>query len=471
MKPRSLPDPSDPTAFRLPPQNLEAEKAVLGAILLDNQALYKALEVISPDEFYLPKHRKIFEAMITLLTEQNQVVDLVTLSDHLQHAGALEAVGGNAYLTDLAQAVATAASVTYHAKLIHETGINRILINVSTEIVTRGYEGTKRVDELLDYAERNIFGIAERRLKRSFSPMGAVVTDTVEHINKLYEQKEKITGIPTGFSDLNEKTAGLQPSDLIVVAGRPSTGKTSLALGMALHAALHSSRQSKVAIFSLEMSKEQLCMRLLSAEGRVDMHRIRTGQLQREDWPNLTRAASKLSESKIYIDDTPGITALEMRAKIRRQKAETGLDLVVVDYLQLMSGSDNSENRQQEISIISRSLKSVAKELNIPVIALSQLSRAVESRPDRRPVLADLRESGAIEQDADLVLMIYRRDLHAAEKGKTEDWKEERTEEKMDRERVAEIIIAKHRNGPTGVVNLTFLPEYAKFENYIQEPI
>ena len=471
MKPRGLPDPSDPTAVRLPPQNLEAEKAVLGAILLDNQALYKALEVISPDEFYLPKHRRIFEAMITLLTEQNQVVDLVTLSDHLQHAGALEAVGGSAYLTDLAQAVATAASVTYHAKLIHETGINRILINVSTEIVTRGYEGTKRVDELLDYAERNIFGIAERRLKRSFSPMGAVVTDTVEHINKLYEQKEKITGIPTGFSDLNDKTAGLQSSDLIVVAGRPSTGKTSLALGMALHAALHSSRPSKVAIFSLEMSKEQLCMRLLSAEGRVDMHRIRTGQLQREDWPNLTRAASKLSESKIYIDDTPGITALEMRAKIRRQKAETGLDLVVVDYLQLMSGSDNSENRQQEISIISRSLKSVAKELNIPVIALSQLSRAVESRPDRRPVLADLRESGAIEQDADLVLMIYRRDLHAAEKGKTEDWKEERTEEKVDRERVAEIIIAKHRNGPTGVVNLTFLPEYAKFENYIQEPI
>ncbi len=471
MKPRGLPDPSDPTAVRLPPQNLEAEKAVLGAILLDNQALYKALEVISPDEFYLPKHRRIFEAMITLLTEQNQVVDLVTLSDHLQHAGALEGVGGSAYLTDLAQAVATAASVTYHAKLIHETGINRILINVSTEIVTRGYEGTKRVDELLDYAERNIFGIAERRLKRSFSPMGAVVTDTVEHINKLYEQKEKITGIPTGFSDLNDKTAGLQPSDLIVVAGRPSTGKTSLALGMALHAALHSSRPSKVAIFSLEMSKEQLCMRLLSAEGRVDMHRIRTGQLQREDWPNLTRAASKLSESKIYIDDTPGITALEMRAKIRRQTAETGLDLVVVDYLQLMSGSDNSENRQQEISIISRSLKSVAKELNIPVIALSQLSRAVESRPDRRPVLADLRESGAIEQDADLVLMIYRRDLHAAEKGKTEDWKEERTEEKTDRERVAEIIIAKHRNGPTGVVNLTFLPEYAKFENYIQEPI
>ena len=239
---------------------------------------------------------------------------------------------------------------------------------------------------------------------------------------------------------------------------------------MALHAALHP-RQYKVAIFSLEMSKEQLCMRLLSSDGRLDMHRIRTGQLQREDWTSLTRSAGRLSESRIYIDDTPGITALEMRAKIRRQKAETGLDLVVVDYLQLMSGSGDAENRQQEISDISRSLKSLAKELNIPIVALSQLSRAVESRPDRRPVLADLRESGAIEQDADLVLMIYRRDLHAAEKGKTEDWKEERTEEKMDRERVAEIIIAKHRNGPTGVVNLTFLPEYAKFANYIQEPI
>src|SRR5256712_13552096 len=379
--------------------------------------------------------------MITLLTEQNQVVDLVTLSDHLQHAGALEGVGGSAYLTDLAQAVATAASVTYHAKLIHETGINRILINVSTEIVTRGYEGTKRVDELLDYAERNIFGMAERRLKRSFSLMGAVVTDTVEHINKLYEQKEKITGIPTGFSDLNDKTAALQPSDLIVVAGRPSTGKTSLALGMALHAALHSSRPAKVASFSLEMSKEQLCMRLRSAEGRVDWHRTRTGQLQREDWPNLTRAASKLSESKIYIDDTPGITALEMRAKIRRQKAETGLDLVVVDYLQLMSGSDNSENRQQEISIISRSLKSVAKELNIPVIALSQLSRAVESRPDRRPVLADLRESGAIEQDADLVLMIYRRGLQPPAEGKNVDWEHAQNTAEMDREAGAVQLI------------------------------
>lgn len=453
---------ADPAALKLPPQNIEAEQAVLGAILLDNQALYKALEIIGPDEFYRPAHRRIFEAMIEL-SEQNQVVDLVTLTDHLQHAGTLEGIGGSAYLTDLAQSVATASSVTHHAKLIHETGINRALIGVATEIVTRGYEGTKRVDELLDYAERSIFGIAESRLKKAFSPIKDVVNRTVEHINKLYEQQEKITGIPTGFADLDDKTAGLQPSDLIIVAGRPSTGKTSLALGMALNAALHKPKSYKVAIFSLEMSKEQLCMRLLSAAGSLDMHRIRTGQLHREDWSSLTRAASALTDSKIYIDDTPGITALEMRAKIRRQRAETGLDLVVVDYLQLMAGASDSENRQQEISDISRSLKSVAKELNIPVVALSQLSRAVESRQDKRPLLADLRESGAIEQDADLVMMIYRKDMYANQQGEVE--------EDVASDHVADIIISKHRNGPTGVVHLTFLPEYAKFGNYIREQI
>ncbi|MDO8547442.1 MAG: replicative DNA helicase [Nitrospirales bacterium] len=451
---------TDPAALKLPPQNVEAEQAVLGAILLDNQALYKAIELIGADEFYRPAHRRIFEAMIEL-SEQNQVVDLVTLTDHLQHAGTLEGIGGSAYLTDLAQSVATASSVTHHAKLVHETGINRALIGVATEIVTRGYEGTKRVDELLDYAERSIFGIAESRLKKSFASIKDVVNSTVEHINRLYELKEKITGIPTGFADMDNVTAGLQPSDLIIVAGRPSTGKTSLALGMALNAALHKPKSYKVAIFSLEMSKEQLCMRLLSAAGSLDMHRIRTGQLHRDDWSSLTRAASALTESKIYIDDTAGITALEMRAKIRRQRSETGLDLVVVDYLQLMSGSADSENRQQEISDISRSLKSVAKELNIPVVALSQLSRAVESRQDKRPMLADLRESGAIEQDADLVMMIYRKDMYAGQQGEVE--------EATDPEHVAEIIISKHRNGPTGVVKLTFLPEYAKFGNYIRE--
>ncbi len=447
----------DPLGLKLPPQNLEAEQAVLGSILLDNQALYKALEIVGVGDFYRPAHIKIFEAMIEL-SEQSQVIDIVTLTDHLRHSGQLEAIGGSAYLSDLAQSVATAASVTYHAKLIHEVAINRSLISAATEIVTLGYERSKRVDELLDFAERSIFGIAERRLRRSFSPMKEVVNSTLEHINKLYEQKEKITGIPTGFVDLDEMTAGLQPSDLIIVAGRPSTGKTSLALGVALNAALHKPRSYTVAIFSLEMSKEQLCMRLLSAAGSLDMHRIRTGHLHHGEWQHLTRAASALHESKIYIDDTPGITALEMRAKIRRQRAETGLDLVVVDYLQLMSGSGDTETRQQEISDISRSLKSVAKELNIPIVALSQLSRAVESRENKKPVLADLRESGAIEQDADLVLMIYRKGMYSSQQ---KEFAEDR-----DPENVAEILIAKHRNGPTGVVKLTFLPEYAKFGNY-----
>lgn len=462
MKPAEPSDRAEAAALKLPPQNLEAEQAVLGAVLLDNQALFKTLEVIGADEFYRPAHRRIFEAMIHL-AERNQVIDLVTLTDHLRHVGSLEGIGGSAYLTDLAQSVATAAGVTHHAKLIHETAINRTLIGVATEIVTRGYEGTKRVDELLDYAERSIFGIAERRLKRSFSPMREVVDSTISHIDQLYNKKEKITGIPTGFKDLDEITAGLQPSDLIIVAGRPSTGKTSLALGIALHAALNKKRPYTVAIFSLEMSKEQLCMRLLSAAGRLDMHRIRTGHLHQGEWKDLVAAATILHESKIYIDDTPGITALELKAKIRRLRAEAGLDLVVVDYLQLMSGSGDTENRQQEISDISRSLKSVAKELQIPIVALSQLSRAVENRPSKRPVLADLRESGAIEQDADLVMMIYRSDLYATD--------QEETEERTDPGRVAEILIAKHRNGPTGRVELTFLPELAKFEDYTKEPI
>lgn len=457
MKPGGPSDRADPAAVKLPPQNLAAEQAVLGAILLDNQALFKALEVLSAEEFYRPAHRRIFEAMIELV-DRNQVIDLLTLTEHLQRAGTLEGIGGSAYLTDLAQSVATAAAVTHHAKLIHETGISRSLIGVATEIVTRGLEGTRRADELLDFAERGIFGIAERRVRRSFSSMKEVVFSTVARIDQLYNKKEKITGIPTGFVDLDDKTAGFQPSDLIIIAGRPSMGKTSLALGIALHAALSKPKPFTVAIFSLEMSKEQLCMRLLSAAGHLDMHKIRTGHLNKDEWQHLTTAASALHESKIFIDDTPAITVLEMGAKIRRLRIEDGLDLVVVDYLQLMSGGGEDENRQQEISNISRSLKALAKEVNIPIVALSQLSRAVENRPSKRPVLADLRESGAIEQDADLVMMIYRGDQYVTE--------QEETEEEAGRERMAEILIAKHRNGPTGKVLLTFLPEYAKFANY-----
>ena len=444
-------------ALKLPPQNVEAEQAVLGAILLDNQALYKTLEILDPEEFYRPVHKRIFRGMVEL-AEQSQVIDLLTLTDHLRRGEALDAIGGTAYLTDLAQSVATAAGVAYHARMVHETAVSRSLIVAATEIVSRGYEGTRRVDELLDFAERSIFGIAERRIKRLFTSMQDVVASTVAHIDQLYTRKERITGIPTGFHDLDERTAGLQPSDLIIIAGRPSMGKTSLALGIALNAALNRTRPYTVAIFSLEMSKEQLCMRLLSAAGNLNMHRIRTGHLNEDEWKTLARTASLLHDSRIYIDDTPAITVLEMGAKIRRLRAEHGLDLVVVDYLQLMSGSGTSENRQQEISDISRSLKSVAKELNIPVVALSQLSRAVENRPSKRPLLADLRESGAIEQDADLVMMIFRSEMYAAEVEEEDD--------KPDEEHVAEILIAKHRNGPTGIEKLTFLPEYAKFGNY-----
>ncbi|TLY18358.1 MAG: replicative DNA helicase, partial [Nitrospirae bacterium] len=413
--------------------------------------------ILDPEEFYRPVHKRIFRGMVEL-AEQSQVIDLLTLTDHLRRGEALDAIGGTAYLTDLAQSVATAAGVAYHARMVHETAVSRSLIVAATEIVSRGYEGTRRVDELLDFAERSIFGIAERRIKRLFTSMQDVVASTVAHIDQLYTRKERITGIPTGFHDLDERTAGLQPSDLIIIAGRPSMGKTSLALGIALNAALNRTRPYTVAIFSLEMSKEQLCMRLLSAAGNLNMHRIRTGHLNEDEWKTLARTASLLHDSRIYIDDTPAITVLEMGAKIRRLRAEHGLDLVVVDYLQLMSGSGTSENRQQEISDISRSLKSVAKELNIPVVALSQLSRAVENRPSKRPLLADLRESGAIEQDADLVMMIFRSEMYAAEVEEEDD--------KPDEEHVAEILIAKHRNGPTGIEKLTFLPEYAKFGNY-----
>src|SRR5438309_79613 len=304
MKPRGLPDPSDPTAFRLPPQNVEAEQAVLGAILLDNQALYKTLEILDPEEFYRPVHKRIFRGMVEL-AGQSQVIDLLTMTDRLRRGEALDALGGTAYLTDLAQSVATAAGVAYHARMVHETAVSRSLIVAATEIVSRGYEGTRRVDELFDFAERSIFGIAERRIKRLFTSMQDVVASTVAHIDQLYTRKERITGIPTGFHDLDERTAGLQPSDLIIIAGRPSMGKTSLALGIALNAALNRTRPYTVAIFSLEMSKEQLCMRLLSAAGNLNMHRIRTGHLNEDEWKTLARTASLLHDSRIYIDGTP----------------------------------------------------------------------------------------------------------------------------------------------------------------------
>ena len=436
----------DESITKLPPQSLEAEQSVLGAILLDNHSLNRAVEILSQDDFYREAHRRIFAGMIEL-SERNEAIDLITLSEHLKQQNALEEIGGVGYLASLVQAIPTAANIQYHSRIVHEKGVLRDLIQASTEIVTQGLEGTHNADELLDQAEQKIFSISQASHRRSFVQLKDVVTSGIHLIDELFGKKSEITGIPSGFYDLDRMTAGFQPSDLIVIAGRPSMGKTSLALGAALHAAIH--HEAVVAVFSLEMSKEQLVLRMLSSEAAVDSHHIRTGQLQREEFHKILNAAERLSAAKMFLDDSGALSALEMRAKARRLKSEVGLDLVIVDYLQLMRGRSNSESRQQEISDISRSLKALAKELNVPVIALSQLSRAVESRKPPRPLLADLRESGAIEQDADLVIFIYREDQYDGYR-----------EEKVG---IAELIIGKHRNGPTGEVELSFLDQYAKF--------
>lgn len=442
-EPARLRDLSEP---RLPPQNLEAEQSVLGAVLLDNAALAKAMEVVAEEDFYRTSHQKIFRAMLDL-SEHGEVIDLITLSEHLKTRGELEAVGGAAYLAELVQAVPSAANIRYHCKIVHDKALLRGLIGTSTEVIARGYDGTAPVEELLEFAEHAIFGLAQGRVSRSFTEMKALILESIEVVDQLYKKKEQITGIPTGFMDLDTMLAGLQPSDLVVIAGRPSMGKTSLALGMVQTAAVDYNKA--VGVFSLEMSSVQLVLRMLSSEARVDSHLLRTGKLSPGDWTRLTAAADKLSQAKIFIDDSGALTVQQMRGKARRLKIEHGLDLLVVDYLQLMQGRSDAESRQQEISDISRSLKALAKELNIPIVALSQLSRAVENRQDKRPVLADLRESGAIEQDADVVIFIYRDEVYNAD-----------TTQKQG---IADILVRKHRNGPTGDIELTFLDKYAKF--------
>ncbi|MBI3596779.1 MAG: replicative DNA helicase [Nitrospirae bacterium] len=439
--------PEAETLGKLPPQNIEAEQAVLGAILIDNASLNKALEIIHPDYFYREAHRRIFSAVLDL-NERNEVVDLITLTDHLRKKNELEMVGGATYLSFLVNSIPTAANIRQHSRIIHEKAILRNLITVATDIVGQGYEDQSRVEELLDFAERSIFGISERKLKPSFVAVKEIIKDSFETIERLYEKKERVTGVATGYRDLDEMTSGLQPSDLIVIAGRPSMGKTALALGVAQHLGIE--KRGTAAIFSLEMSKEQLVMRMLCSEARVDAHKLRSGYLGRADWPKLTTAAGRIAEARIFIDDTPAISVLEMRAKARRLKAEHGLDLVIVDYLQLMRGRGEADNREQEISEISRSLKALAKELQLPVVAMSQLSRAVENRSDKRPILADLRESGAIEQDADIVIFIYRDEVyHTTDENKG----------------IADIIVGKQRNGPIGNIKLAFLDRYTRFEN------
>jgi replicative DNA helicase len=439
----------DLLAQRLPPQSLEAEVSALGGVLLENEALSRVLEVVNEGDFYREAHRQIFSALLHLY-ERNEPADLITLSEVLKKRGALEEVGGIEYLNFLVNSVPTAANIAYYAKIIKEKSILRKLINRATEIINLGFGDAGDVDESLDRAERLIFEISEDRVRPSFFPIKDIIKASFKTIENLYEKKQLITGVPTGFTKLDDLTSGLQPSDLIIVAGRPSMGKTALALNITQHAAIEGGIPS--AIFSLEMAKEQLALRLLCSEAKVDAHRLRGGFLSETDWPKLTRAAGSLSEAPIFIDDTPGLTVLEMRAKSRRLKAEHNLGLVVVDYLQLMRGRANSETREQEISDISRSLKALAKELRLPVIALSQLNRKVEDRGDRRPQLADLRESGAIEQDADVIIFLYRDEVY------------NRSEDNPHKGK-AEIIVGKQRNGPTDKFELAFLDKYTCFEN------
>jgi replicative DNA helicase len=431
--------------LKIPPYNLEAEQSVLGSMLLSKDAITVAAEQLQAQDFYKESHKKIFEVIVRLY-EDREPVDLITVTEALRTAKILEQIGGATYLTALTEIVPTAANISYYCKIVEEKALIRRLINTTSEILSMAYDQQNEVEDLLDEAERRIFEIAQKRRVENFHHIKEILFDTFERIEQLYNSEGGITGVPTGFPDIDEKTSGLQPSDLILIAARPSMGKTAFALNIAQNAAIR--YKVPVGIFSLEMSKEQLVQRMLCAESNVDSHKLRTGKLDEEDWPRLARAMGPLSEAPIYIDDTPGISSLELRTKARRLKAEKGLGLVIIDYLQLMSGRTASENRQQEISEISRSLKALARELSVPVVALSQLSRAPEMRADHRPILSDLRESGSQEQDSDVVAFLYRDDYYNPD---------------TDKKNIAEIIIAKQRNGPTGTIELVWLPKFTKF--------
>ncbi|MBN1794980.1 MAG: replicative DNA helicase [Candidatus Omnitrophica bacterium] len=436
----------DVTLEKLPPQNLEAEMALLGSMLIEEEAIAQALEIIDGNAFYKDNHTVIFNAVVELYSK-NSAIDLVTLIDHLKKKKVLDKVGGAAYLTSLTTVVPTAANVMHYARIVKEKSILRNLIAAATQIVAESYDSKEEVDSLLDKAEHLIFDISSKKIEKGFVQIKDIIRGSIEAIDNLYQRKTYVTGLPTGFVKFDTMTAGLQPSDLIVIAGRPSMGKSALACSIVEH--LGVIEKIPVAIFSLEMSREQLVQRLLCSHARVDAHKVRTGFLSQSDWPKLTNAAGKLSEAPIFIDDSPAISVLELRAKARRLKSRHDVRLLVVDYLQLMRGV-SGENRQQEISEISRSLKGLARELNVPVIAISQLSRAVENRPGRRPQISDLRESGAIEQDADVVVLLFR---------------EEYYDPTPDNKGVAEVIIGKQRNGPVGTVKLMFVKEITRFEN------
>lgn len=453
MKPaRKYPDKkpsnlSQASGGRVPPQALEAEESVLGSILLDNQAINVCLERISADDFYKTSHQTIFEAM-TLLSDRREPIDIITLGQQLRSMGQLEAVGGAQGLSYLASAVPNAANVAYYARMIKEMSIRRRLIHESSDIINSAFELESDLEEFLDTTEQRILGVSDFRVGSSFHRVSDVVQDSIRIVEKLYDQKELVTGVPSGLTKLDRMTAGFQPSDLVIVAARPSMGKTALVLGWSQFVGIY--HKKPVAFFSLEMSKEQLVLRMLCSESRINNSSVRTGNLSERDFARIVDGASRISEAEIYIDDTPAITITELRAKARRLHRDHQLGMIAVDYLQLLRSPAYSHSREQEISDISRSLKALAKELNVPVVALSQLNRSVESRTDKRPLMSDLRESGAIEQDADLIMFIYRDEVYNKE-----------TPDKG----VAEIIIAKQRTGPTGALRVAFSGEHTRFDN------
>jgi replicative DNA helicase len=444
--------PSDVTLEKGLPHNLEAERSVLGSIILDNALVNEAVEFVSAEDFYLNGHRLIFEQMVQLF-ESSRAIDFVTLTNELRNIGQLDSIGGGAYISSLVDGVPRISNLEYYARIVREKATLRNLIKKSSEIINTCYDQQEDVETILESAEKSIFELAGTRIRTGFQSATEIVTRSLKRIQKAAAQREMITGIPMGFKELDELTSGLQDSDLVIVAARPSMGKTAFSLNIGTHAAMLG---KTVGVFSLEMANEQLMLRMICSEARIDAHKLRTGYLGKDEWRRITEVVGKLAEVKVFIDDTPGLSLLEMRAKARRLQVEHGLDLLIVDYLQLMSGGKGRfESRQQEISTISRGLKGLAKELNIPLVALSQLSRAPEQRTGQhRPQLSDLRESGSIEQDADLVLFIYREEIYR------------QTEENKG---IAEIIIGKQRNGPIGSVSLAFLKEFTRFENLWRE--
>ena len=447
-----MPDTAVLAAERTLPHNLEAERSVLGAILVHNDAFNLAAQVIDSSDFYRDAHRRIFERMVQL-NERNQAIDFVTLKEELSRAGEIDEVGGPSYVAALADGVPRATNVEYYARIVKEKSTLRSLIFAANKILTNAYEADQESDLILDEAESSIFAVADDRLKAGFVPMRDLVKDSFPKIEQLFEQKRLVTGVPTGFVDLDEMTRGLQPGDLIIVAARPSMGKTSLVLNIAQYVAIQP--EHTVGFFSLEMSKESLFLRLLTSEAQIDSHRLMSGAIGQKDYGRISHALESLSAMRLFIDDTASIGVMEMRAKARRLQKEHRLSLLVVDYIQLMSGRGRFENRTLELASISRSLKGLAKELGVPIVVLSQLSRAPESRSDHRPQLSDLRESGALEQDADVVVLIYREDAYNRDPNNPDAG-------------TAELILAKQRNGPTGTVRLAFLREQTRFANLAQ---